>query len=173
MILIDDYFEDVECIRKHALQAEYRDRKPTENWRGYRSAPLSISNKLEESIIENIKNTIENKTNRKIARIDVYFHCSPDFILNEEKNFHEMKWHKDCYDYAGVIYITPNPPPNTGTCFKNAECVENKYNRFLGYSAEIEHAPDNLFGQDINSTRLNVTFFTLFIDGKYYQKVNE
>lgn len=171
MIVIDNYFKYPQVIRNYAInEVEYRTPKSGDGWRGYRSNMLSMHNDLEREIILKIYDTIEEKTKRKILESTVYFHCSPQKIMVEEENFHEMKWHDDFSDYAGIIYLTPDPPKNTGTCFKNKDCIENVYNRFVAYPGKLVHGPDHLFGDDIHTTRMTVTMFLWFIDGDFDDK---
>jgi hypothetical protein len=72
------------------------------------------------------------------------------------------------YDYAGVLYLTPNPPPNSGTVFydgdKEIGYVENVYNRLTLYPATIPHRIKESFGDEITSGRLVYTVFIKFDD---------
>ena len=159
MIIIDNYFDDPSMYREYALSREdYMSPGPTDGWRGYRSRELSKENELEGEILSKIYSTIEETTGRSINKSEVYFHRSPKRVVDEVDNFHQMKWHRDSCDFAGVIYLTPNPPENTGTCLLG-ECVPNVYNRLLGYSGEHLHGPDHLFGDYLDTTRLTITFF--------------
>lgn len=161
MIVIDNYFHCPKIIRNYALSnVKYYPKQPEDGWEGYRSYLLSEKNDLEKEIILKIENTLTNEVSKELKTLDVYFHCCPRFIMHEIYDFHEMKWHQDQCDYAGVIYMTPNPPKNTGTCFKPGDCVENVYNRFLCYPGKLTHGPDHLFGKDLKTTRMTITFFS-------------
>jgi hypothetical protein len=68
------------------------------------------------------------------------------------------------FDYAGVLYLTPNPEPNSGTAFYNEsgeeiDYVENIYNRLTIYSSNILHSLKESFGDNINNGRLVYTIF--------------
>lgn len=163
VILIDDYFEDIDRVRHYALNvSSYRAPDSHERWKGYRSHRLSSDNEIEKKIVSKICDTLEKETGKKVSKINAYFHCSPEKIMVEENDFHSMKWHKDQCDFAGVIYLTPNPPQNTGTCLKGFDCIENLYNRFLAYPGMVLHGPDHLFGDDIKTTRMTISFFNTF-----------
>lgn len=167
MIILDNYFDDPSRYREYAItKAVYNPPGITDGWKGYRSQPLSIENKIEGEIISKIYSTVEKTLGKGIKRSEVYFHCTPERIMDEVDNFHEMKWHKDPCDYAGIIYLTPNPPEKSGTCLLG-KCVPNVYNRLLSYSGKHLHAPDHLFGDDIDTTRLTITFFIWSSDGEY------
>lgn len=171
MIVIDNYFNHPDIIRNYAInEIEYREPDEYDGWRGYRSNLLSMDNDLEREIILKITDTIEERTSKSTLKIEVYFHCSPEKVMFEENDFHEMKWHDDSCDYAGIIYLTPNPPKNTGTCIKNKDCIENVYNRFVAYPGKLIHGPDHLFGHDIHTTRMTVTMFLWFTNGDFNGK---
>lgn len=172
VILIDDYFEDIDRVRHYALNVNsYRVPDSHERWKGYRSHRLSSDNEIEKMIVSKICDTLEKETGKKVSRINAYFHCSPEKSMVEQSDFHSMKWHKDHCDFAGVIYLTPDPPQNTGTCLQGydhaenvykLECVENVYNRFLAYSSSVLHGPDHFFGDYIKTTRMTISFFNTF-----------
>ena len=42
---------------------------------------------------------------------------------------------------------------------KKKKLLENKYNRLVTYSSQIEHEPTDNFGSDINNGRLVLTMF--------------
>ena len=167
MIIIDNYFEDPSIYREYALsRKDYEGPGLEDGWRGYRSQELSIENKLEGEILSKIYSTVEEVTGRSIDKSQVYFHLTPERVMNEIPNFHKMKWHQDPCDFAGIIYLTPDPPKNTGTCLLD-ECVPNVYNRLLAYSGKHLHGPDHLFGDGIDTTRMTITFFIWNSDGEY------
>jgi hypothetical protein len=159
---IDNFFDDPESIRNYALKANYRTPSETDGWRGFRSDILDPSVSIEKFIIEKIEETLFEIYDISV-KSNVYFHRSPEFIMSEVQNFHEYKYHKDICDCAGLIYLTPNPPENSGTCIQGVRNVENVYNRFLTYPANLTHGPDHLFGNDLSNERLTVTFFSSFL----------
>ena len=66
--------------------------------------------------------------------------------------------------YAGVLYLTPNPPADSGTSFYNESNIEthyleNIYNRLVIYPSHKSHSLKNAFGDAINNGRLTFTFF--------------
>ncbi len=101
----------------------------------------------------------------------------------------DSSWiHKDHYDnneginnpdqqYAAVLFLTPNPPKNSGTMFykevkikdsitnemitKNVETdyVENQFNRIVIFNSDILHASKNYFGTNDYDSRLTQVFF--------------
>lgn len=160
--VIDNFFDDPDLIRDYAMTVNYEGPKENDGWRGFRSEQLNLSIPIEKFIIETIENSL-SKIFEKTVKSDVYFHCSPRFIMEKMKNFHDYKYHEDDSDCAGIIYLTPNPPENSGTCIKGLKCIKNVYNRLLTYPGNLTHGPDHLFGDDLSNTRLTVTFFCRFV----------
>ena len=96
--------------------------------------------------------------------ISTYFHQAPAYIINSRVNFNMMKYHADYLSCAGVIYLTPNAPEDGGTSILDFDKnkiinIENKYNRLVAYDGFNTHAPSNVFGNDLNTNRLTLTFF--------------
>jgi hypothetical protein len=62
------------------------------------------------------------------------------------------------------VYLTPNPPKNSGTSFFDDEGnkvgeAENVYNTMVIYPADILHGPTNPFGDTKENSRLTLVFF--------------
>lgn len=87
-----------------------------------------------------------------------YFH-----IMREQDKYNDQWLHKDDLALlAGVVYLNPNPKPNTGTIVNvNGEerIVENEYNKLVMYDTNFWHAPQGGFGTDTNDSRLSFVFF--------------
>jgi hypothetical protein len=160
--VIDNFFDDPDLIRNYAMTVDYRSPRQNDGWRGFRSNQLNANIPTEKFVIESIESSL-SEIFEKTIKSDIYFHCSPEFIMQEVQNFHDYKYHEDDSDCAGIVYLTPNPPKNSGTCIKGVKCIENVYNRLLTYPGKLTHGPDNLFGNDLSTTRLTVTFFCKFI----------
>ena len=164
-IIVDNFYEDPDSIRNYALSLKYNQPKDfTEDnvgWLGYRCFTRSDSFALDLS--KRLK-----KANCNFTAMMYYFH----YCLEETKNFnaynmdfHEYKIHTDpIAKFAGVIYLHPDPPKNTGTSFytdkkEYVSSIENKYNRFICYPSNIYHGPTDLFGDTKENGRLTLTFF--------------
>ena len=71
------------------------------------------------------------------------------------------------WDLAGVVYLTPAAPRNSGTAFFKNENnrfvkvfeTENLYNRAIIYPATLYHEGQNFFGTSVKDSRLNLAFF--------------
>lgn len=101
----------------------------------------------------------------------------------------QLVYHYDKQEYAAIIFLTPNAPPQTGTTFyrsKNTksrifaeiefndvfkhgfldptefevvDVVGNVYNRIVLFNAQMFHAASNYFGNTLENGRLFQIFF--------------
>ena len=159
--VIDNFFDNPDEIRNYALNLEYRPPN-NEGWLGYRC--FTINENLSKTITEKIHKVIPESNH-----IDPFYYCF-HYSLESTKetapyNFDEYKIHPDFCDFAGIIYLYPNPPIQTGTSFfsedkKLVYSIENRYNRLIYYSARTLHGPTDLFGTTKENSRLVITFFS-------------
>jgi hypothetical protein len=162
--LIDEFFENVDNIREYALSLKYIKSTNDTGWKGFRTQLF------DKNILEFIKlKLIEVDENFKNLNIRAYYHYSLDSTKNEVKNFKEYRLHKDPSEWAGVIYLTPNPKENSGTTLHNDDGeiihnIENKYNRLIFYRGNILHGVLDTFGDNLENSRLTITIFGDTID---------
>ena len=160
-IIVDNLFEDPDEVRNYALGLQYLS--PTnEGWLGYRCSTMNES--FLTMLVKKIYQYIPN-----FSFTESFYYCF-HYSLEKTKqtcsfDFDEYKVHSDFCDFAGLIYLHPNPPKKMGTSFYNdkKECtfsVENKYNRLVYYPGTMLHGPTNLFGETKENGRLTLTFFS-------------
>jgi hypothetical protein len=165
MIIIDNFLDNPDIIREDALELDYtkaEDNSP--GWRGFRCLYTNMVGYELDELIRNKLNEFDPKFPNSSLR------CYPHYTLNEDMS---DTTHTDgIYDYAGVLYLTPNPPPNSGTVFYDEDMeigyVENVYNRLTLYPSTIPHRIKESFGDDITNGRL---VYTVFI--KFNEDINE
>jgi hypothetical protein len=186
----DNFFKDPDKIRNTALSLYdwvTRDHvNDPAGWRGLRSSALrdykidflddiseqifkytSIVRELDEWRYPWWEGTDNGRRANKPLKepmITTYFHQAPAYIANSLPNFLQTRFHTDDLPCAGIIYLTPDPPPKSGTSIIDAEAVEfrhieNKYNRFVAYDGYIMHGVSGLFGDSLETNRLTLTFF--------------
>lgn len=159
--IIDNFFDDVSAVRDYALSLDYTPFR--EGTCGYRSHRYSMDNDIERTIIEKV---CDGKIyDRQVKECKLYSHISPEHVMSIRKDFHTFKMHTDTRNEsqrAGVVYITPEPPPNSGTCINGHGCIENNFNRYISYPASFVHGPNTLFGQNKEDCRMTITFFLYF-----------
>jgi len=66
---------------------------------------------------------------------------------------------------AGILYLTPNAPIDSGTIFytepphKEIDIIGNVYNRLVMYRSDIYHKSNKYFGSGLRDGRLTQVFF--------------
>jgi hypothetical protein len=158
ILTFDNFLDDPNLIREQALLLNYSEPQLGMGWKGYRCLE---DNELSKKLTTIIRNKLSEKNslfNESILRC--YFH----YTINKEE-FDRKDIHKDSgVDYAGVIYLTPNPLNNSGTSFYDDRgneimYLENIYNRFVFYPANEWHSLKESFGDSIENGRLTFTIF--------------
>ena len=159
IIIIDNFLDNVDEIREDALELEYTKSLPESNgWKGYRCLHGNMPT------IELHKKVEDELTNLNLKFKDCEMRCYFHYTL-DENNLDTNNTHKDHgFDYAGVLYLTPNPAQDSGTVFyddKGNEIyyLENIYNRLVFYPANEWHSLKGSFGEDIINSRLTFTIF--------------
>jgi hypothetical protein len=157
--LIDDFFIDADKVRKYALSLNYEKSTNETGWKGFRTPIVDID------LLHYIKDRLVKINDYfKELNLNIYFHYTIDSTKNDVVNFTETRLHKDATEWAGVVYLTPNPKPNSGTTIHNnkgemVHNIENKYNRLIFYKGDILHGVLDTFGDNIENSRLTVTIF--------------
>lgn len=155
MIVIDSFLNNPDRIREEGLELTYT-KAESPGWRGFRCLYTNMPGYELDGLIRDKLNELDPKFINSTLRC--YFH----YTLNEDMS---DTTHTDgIYDFAGVLYLTPYPPPNSGTVFFNDEneeidYVENLYNRLTIYPSNIPHRIKESFGDNINNGRLVYTVF--------------
>ena len=159
VLIFDDFLDNVDLVREDALLLSYTKSTPnTMGWKGYRclytnEVGIEVSNLVMKKLIS--ENSLFNE-----STLRCYFH----YTLKDD-GLSKENIHKDFdVDYAGVIYLNPNPTPNSGTAFyddlgNEKHYVENIYNRFVLYPSNEWHSLKESFGDDILNSRLTFTIF--------------
>jgi hypothetical protein len=158
MITIDNFLTDPDRVREDLLELDYTKSQPNvPGWKGYRCLCTNMIDMELNDLIKIKLNEIDSKF------IGSHLRCFSHYTLKEHTSSDNI--HTDyMFDYAGVLYLTPNPEPNSGTAFYNEsgeeiDYVENIYNRLTIYSSNIPHSLKESFGDNINNGRLVYTIF--------------
>jgi hypothetical protein len=164
---IDDFFTNPNLIRECALAQEYKTPTEEDVWLGLRSDVLDLNIgglDIDKYIKDTIKYRLPNVPELEISMV---FHLLPENVRGDMgDSFEYLQSHTDSekVHFAGIVYLTPKPARNSGTSFfedintKFGE-IDNVYNRFIFYPADIIHAPTNPFGENKEDSRLTLTFF--------------
>jgi hypothetical protein len=137
--IIDNFFKDPNYIRQKALKYDYFCKG---NWPGQRTESLHtldfnlyqlVSSKLFSIFVDNTKE-------QTVYEIDIRFQYTT-------KDFENGWAHTDeGYYMAGVIYLTPNPPNNTGTIIYN-----NPPKNYYVKAKECSQIKNNFYENKIKS----------------------
>jgi len=190
ILVEENYFDDPDLIRKIGLsKKDYRIDNSIGDygWRGYRTLPLrgfdeicpccnqkkqfySPEDEISLRQTRDIFNLCDNhyKLTERFTEdltITSYFHITTEETRKAFADFWEDKLHRDdlCI-VAGVVYLTPDAPPNTGTVILDAKnnkfiTVDNIYNRLVAYESDKLHALADVFGDSKETGRMTYTFF--------------
>lgn len=172
VVVIDDFLEDPDKERAFALSQTY-DVKG--NYPGIRTKSFAT---------EKHKQMFENILQRKITYWPAGYNGSYQKATKNLKS-----WiHRDLTDYAGIIYLTPDAPLDSGTTFYRhkelkverenpsnkkkldgdsgnsdawevVDSVANKYNRLIIFNGRRSHSSTSYFGDCDDNCRLFQLFF--------------
>jgi hypothetical protein len=174
-VVVDDFYKNPDKIREYALKQQFNEHpdyhKGKRTDKVYRFPNLKL--RFENILGSKIKNWTKYGVNC----------CFQSCIAGDN-----LVYHFDGQQYAGIIFLTPDAPPETGTSFyrskttKNmklnndfdsvfktglldgtqfdvVDVVGNKYNRLVLFDAQMFHAASGYFGNSIDNGRLFQLFF--------------
>ena len=169
-LIIDDFFSNPDFVRKIALDATFytKDNHPGNigHFPGYRTNYINEWNDdlyrlMLNAQISCVEKLLNHKLSEKFTEYWTKFSFSwtdKNTPIQEHRDFTD-NWNGFTNFYGGVIYLTPNPPENSGTILTGINTIENKYNRYVMYDATKLHSVESSFGEDINDGRLVLTHF--------------
>lgn len=154
------------ALQQRVLNRELPNDASTEEtspiyWRGYRTDNLHyidefFNNYFYYNLFKKIfKNYLITELNHVS---EAYFHLTAEDTVCDDSWYHQDT---PCL-LAGVVYLSKNPPKNTGTILKidNKEVyLENVFNRLVIYNANLLHRPENSFGDSFETARATLVFF--------------
>jgi len=156
--IFDNFFKDPDKVADRCNDFTYFPSNSNVAWTGLRTKWLKeIDQELFYSTFDNLFPNIFSKNTNLDCVVQACAH------LITEEYVHSKEWfHTDDSLLAGVIYLTKNPKPNSGTTLlldNGTLTVENKYNRCIVYNAKISHAAQGGFGKDLSYCRKTISFF--------------
>jgi hypothetical protein len=175
-IVVDNFYQHVDIIRKEALKLNFVNHP--DYHKGKRTEEVFRFKGLKESFEQILGNKIKNWDKYGVNG------CFQTCIGGDQ-----LVYHYDIQEYAGILFLTPDAPPNTGTSFYRSKCnfkrkadqkdienifktgfldstqfdlvdvVGNVYNRLVLFDAQLIHAASNYFGNSLENGRLFQLFF--------------
>jgi hypothetical protein len=175
-VVVDDFYKNPDRVREYALKQDFIEHP--NNHKGKRTDLVYR--------FPNLKSRFETILGCKIKNWEKYGVncCFQSCIAGDQ-----LVYHIDAQQYAGVLFLTPDAPPEAGTTFfrskttktikptdenyntifKNGfydpsqfdivDVVGNRYNRIVLFDAQMIHAASSYFGNEINNGRLFQMFF--------------
>ena len=168
ILIQDNFFDNAEDLRDLALSTRFfsaEEKNYDVGWRGYRTNELrDLDKNVIEVSCQKIRDELIKFFNLKINHDDgnFYFHVALSHTKNTLEDFDTSKFHTDDSRFAGIVYLSLNPPPKTGTTIiidNQNKDIENKFNKLVAYPSTYVHAPTDLFGDTMESGRLTLSFF--------------
>ena len=174
-IVVDNFYKNPDTIREFALQQNFVENP--EYHKGKRAIDPSFR-------FPELKLEFEKIIGKPIKNWDTYgVNGCFQYCTAEDK----AVYHVDIQSYAGIIYLTPDSPPNAGTSFYRSkttkkmkpdndenvfktgyydstqfdlvDTVGNVYNRLILFDSKMIHAAPVYFGNNIENGRLFQLFF--------------
>jgi len=176
IVVIDNFYDEPDKVRELALNQTFEFHP--NNHKGKRTEKVFLFDGLKESF--------ESILNQKIKNWN-YYPVNGCFQICVGGD--QLVYHVDLQEYAGIIFLTPDAPPQSGTnffrskytkktkvgskeydiVFKNGflDCTEfelvdtvgNVYNRLVLFDAQMIHAASTYFGNNLENGRLFQMFF--------------
>lgn len=175
IFVIDNFYSDPYSIREFALQQEF-----VEDLRFYKGKRTQT-----QYFVPGTKQIFETIIGQKISVWDEYKMCGVFQSCNAED---PLVYHIDNQQWAGMVYLTPNAPFESGTslyahketkkrhqddgietCFSGGfydstkfelvDTVGNVFNRLVIFNGKCIHAASKYFGQTLEDSRLFHMFF--------------
>ena len=174
IVVVDDFYNDPDQVRSQALlmSFDYKGRYP-----GRRTPPFqseSLQQKIQDHLIPRI--APEPDGNFRF-QFQIATAAETSWVHTDQNS-----------TYAGVLYLTPNAPPDSGTSFyrhratgfyrfdeaqqpmldreggddskwEETDRIANKYNRLVLYDSKLFHRSTRYFGDDLQTGRLFQVFF--------------
>lgn len=176
-VVVDNFYKNPDMIREFALKQDFQESP------NFHKGKRCINPVFR---FPGLKEQFEKILGAKVLQWDKYGTngCFQYCIAGEQ-----AVYHCDTQQYAGVLFLTPDAPPQTGTSmfrsketkkmkvelneygkvfptghldstkFDQVDVVGNVYNRLVLFDAHLIHAAPLYFGNDINNARLFQLFF--------------
>jgi len=178
----DRFFENPNKIRKYALQQTYYSSNDDPNNANYPGHRTDFLNLLNDDLFKEFSGNLYNILGLKPDRPS-FIHSFFQYTTQADGN----SWvHRDNLyfnpTHVGLVYLTPNPPPCSGTVlytpkdlseykkdhmdnsgdvkdYNVKHIFDNEYNRAVVYDPQEFHKSDTYFGDNRFDSRLFIVFF--------------
>ena len=175
-VVIENFYENPNKVRLFALNQKFLDHPKYHKGKRTETTFLfkGLKERFENILGVKIKNWADNNVNG----------CFQYCIGGDQ-----IVYHHDQQQYAGILFLTPDAPPQSGTtfyrskytknmktndmnhditfkngyldstCFEVVDVVGNIYNRLVLFDAHLIHSASTYFGNNLDNGRLFQLFF--------------
>ena len=151
-IIVDNFLDNPDVVRSSVLALNF---STSGSFPGLRSdaADQEYQTMISRKFTEILNTTLKFRPDRDCFRFQLCLENDSTWI------------HKDDVEWAGVLYLTPDAPVNSGTGIFDENdtlvtMIGNVYNRLVLYRGDLYHrsiVPG--FGSDVETGRLTQVFF--------------
>lgn len=161
LLIVDNFFDKPLDERNWALSLDYLRSNFGKSYGNNRTNPI---HEISFNKFTQYKNLIYEKFHLPNPNFFTIIGMSFQFHTQDESPLIHFD---EGWDYAGVIYLTPSAPKNSGTgfyektesTFQLRHQIDNVFNRAAFYPANLYHEGLNFFGTNKEDSRLNLVFF--------------
>lgn len=177
IITEDNFFNYPHLIRLNGFFKKYYNRETHPDitainyFPGIRSIDLSITDKKINGFAkEKIQNLLNKKKIKGIinpSQDQFRLHYSLTFKDTNYNYHYDCEYHPRITNFAGIIYLNPNPPKDTGTTlvFPSQEIkIDNVFNRMVIYPTTVFHSLSGSFGNNLFNARMVISIFFNLIE---------
>tara|TARA_E500000331_G_scaffold338311_1_gene367395 strand:- start:2125 stop:2622 length:498 start_codon:yes stop_codon:yes gene_type:complete len=151
-IIIDNFLDNPDKVREQVLTLDFYE---TGEYPGHRS----------DGTEKDYQKMVKDKLS-EVLQFPVYFRMDRDCFRYQLCLEGAETWiHKDDTEWAGVLYLSPDPPVDGGTVIFDEEenvvtMIGNVYNRLVLYRGDLLHRSlQPGFGNSVETGRLTQVFF--------------
>jgi hypothetical protein len=146
-VCVDDFYPDPDIVREFALKQQFN--KPLKGfWPGLRTYPI---HELDADFFKYFTSKFFGLFYNFEQEIDItwkvksFFQLIPPLSNDKDSAFNEGLIHRDAGLAAGIIYLNPNPNPDTGTSLFHPKkdrlpsILDNRFRENLYIGEEVDH----------------------------------
>ena len=171
VVIIDDFLDNPEeIVAMVGKEIELRppDESELKSWEGLRSDNLlEINEEVFAPILFKAIHAYLGEDSNVQFGAEMHFHLHVTGDDEDSYPWQNYRIHRDKNaSIAGVLYLTKNPEPNTGTEMTDWDVTrtelmcEAKYNRIILFAGgEVPHGPVGVQGSSLEDGRLVIIFF--------------
>ena len=144
IIVVDDFYDDPDTVREYALQQDFFEEK--EYFKGKRTKEGFGADWIKEEF----EKLLGKKVKEFVGPNGVFQHCT---------SHDPVVYHYDIQEYAAIVYLSPDAPPETGT--------DTYKSKITGMRRAAKPEDEEKFGMDFGSID-----YQSFNGNKFLDKTN-